>query len=155
MSLKIVAPNSQKQISQDYKENVCKTTGKSKSEIFSDYEVFSKFGHSSTQSKIYLFLNKNGPKNVNEISKFLKLSKAKTYSLLIYLQNKKIVIANSEKSIKFEAVPFEKAVHILVDAEKSRIDKLRNEIPYMISLWNMIPYDVSYKGFPTEKTIQI
>ena len=141
---KIVTQNSQKQISQYYKESFIL-----KSKIFSDYEVFSKFGLSSTQLKIYLFLSKNGPKNVNEISKFLKLSKAKTYSLLIYLQNKKIVIANSEKSIKFKAVAFKKTVHIFCNAEKDRIDKLQKETPYMITQWNMIPYGESYKGFPT------
>ena len=47
------------------------------------------------------------------------------------------------------------AVHTLVGAEKNHIDKLQNEIPYMTSQWNMIPYGESYKGFPTEKTIQV
>ena len=76
--------------------------------------------------------------------------------------SQKIVAPNSQEqnyqdykeSFILKSLVYE-AVHIFVDAEKSRIDKLLNEIPYMTSLWNMIPYGESFKGFPTEKTIQV
>ncbi len=115
----------------------------------------SRFDLSPTQAKIYVFLTKNNPKNLNEISKFLKLPKAKTYRLLNQLQDKGIIIANSKKPIKFEAIPFEKAVQILVDVKKSRINQLENEISYMISQWNMIPYGESYKGFPAGSIFEV
>ncbi len=115
----------------------------------------SRFDLSPTQAKIYVFLTKNNPKNLNEISKFLKLPKAKTYRHLNHLQNKGIIIANSKKPIKFEAIPFEKAVQILVDVKKSRINQLENEISYMISQWNMIPYGESYKGFPAGSIFEV
>jgi len=114
----------------------------------------SRFDLSPTQAKIYVFLTKNNPKNLNEISKFLKLPKAKTYSHLNHLQNKGIIIANSKKPIKFEAIPLEKAIQILVDVKKSHINQLENEISYMISQWNMIPYGESYKGFPAESIFE-
>jgi len=64
----------------------------------------SRFDLSPTQAKIYVFLTKNNPKNLNEISKFLKLPKAKTYRHLNHLQNKRIIIANSKKPIKFRSL---------------------------------------------------
>ncbi len=118
-------------------------------------ELISRFDLSPTQAKIYLFLIKNNPKNLNEISKFLKLPKAKTYRHLNHLQNKGIITANSKKPIKFEAIPLEKAIQILVDVKKSHINQLENEISYMISQWNMIPYGESYKGFPAGSIFQV
>jgi len=115
----------------------------------------SRFDLSPTHVKTYLFLIKNNPKNLNEISEFLKLPKAKTYRLLNHLQNKGIIIANSKKPIKFEAIPIEKAIQILVDVKKSRINQLEDETSYLISQWNMIPYDESYKGFPVENVSQV
>ncbi len=115
----------------------------------------SRFDLSPTQAKIYVFLTKNNHKNLNEISKFLKLPKAKTHRHLNHLQNKGIIIANSKKPIKFGAIPLEKAIQILVDVKKSHINQLENEISYMISQWNMIPYGESYKGFPIENISQV
>ena len=115
----------------------------------------SRFDLSPTQAKIYVFLTKNNPKNLNEISKFLKLPKAKTYRHLNHLQNKGIIIANSKKPIKFEAIPLEKAVRILVDVKKNHINQLENEISYMITQWNMIPYGESYKGFPAGSIFEV
>jgi len=115
----------------------------------------SRFDLSPTQAKIYVFLIKNNPKNLSEISEFLKLPKAKTIRLLNHLQNKGIIIADSKKPIKFKAIPFEKAVQILVDVKKSHINQLENEISYMVSQWNMIPYGESYKGFPIENISQV
>ncbi len=115
----------------------------------------SRFDLSPTQAKIYVFLLEDNPKKLNEISEFLKLPKAKTNSILNHLQNKGIIIANSKKPIKFEAIPFEKAIQILVDAKKCRINQLENEITYMISQWNMIPYGESYKGFPAGSIFEV
>jgi len=115
----------------------------------------SRFDISPTQAKIYVFLLKNNPKNLNEISEFLKIPKAKINRLLNHLQNKGIIIANSKKPIKLEAIPIEKAVQILVDTKKSRINELENEISYLISQWNMIPYGESYKGFPDGSIFEV
>jgi len=115
----------------------------------------SRFDISPTQAKIYVFLLKNNPKNLNEISEFLKIPKAKINRILNHLQNKGIIIANSKKPIKLEAIPIEKAVQILVDTKKSRINELENEISYLISQWNMIPYGESYKGFPAGSIFEV
>jgi len=70
---------------------------------------------------------------------------------------KKIVTQNSQIQISqyYKESPnlkslAEEEVHIFFDAERSRIDKLRNELPYMTTLWNMIPYGESYNGFPPD-----
>ena len=68
----------------------------------------------------------------------------------IVTQNSQIQISQYYKeSLNLKSLAQE-AVHIFFDAEKSRIDKLRNELPYMTTLWNMIPYGESYKGFPSD-----
>ncbi len=70
---------------------------------------------------------------------------------------KKIVTQNSQIQISqyYKESPnlkslAEEEVHIFFDAKKSRIDKLQNELPYMTTLWNMITYGESYKGFPLD-----
>ncbi len=65
---------------------------------------------------------------------------------------KSFILKSLVHELRFTAA---QVVHTLVDAEKNYIDKLQNEIPYMTTQWNMIPYGESFKGFPTEKTIQV
>ncbi len=42
-----------------------------------------------------------------------------------------------------------------MDAKKCRINQLENEITYMISQWNLIPYGESYKGFPAGSIFEV
>ncbi len=97
------------------------------------------FGLTQNQARVYLFLSKNTSKSAPDISKSLKIARTETYHLLNGLQSKGITIAAFGKPTKFQAVPFDKSINILVNNERVRIDELEKQTLYMISQWNMIP----------------
>ena len=113
------------------------------------------FGLTQNQARVYLFLSKNTSKSAPEISKSLKIPRTETYHLLNGLQSKGITIATFGKPTKFQAVPFEKAIGILVNNERTRIDELEKQTLYMISQWNMIPDTETDEALIKENRFQI
>lgn len=113
------------------------------------------FGLTQNQARVYLFLSKNSQKSAPEISKSLKIPRTETYHLLNGLQSKGITIATFGKPTKFQAVPFEKSIAILVSNERTRIDELEKQTLYMISQWNMIPDTEGEEALMKENRFQI
>ncbi len=112
-----------------------------------DYEMLveklrielSKFGLTANQSKVFLFLEKSGPNTATQVSKSLKIPRTETYHLLTNLQNRGIVLASFQHPIKFAALPLEKAINVLINAEKERVKQLENQEKSLIELWNVLP----------------
>ncbi len=103
-------------------------------------DELSKFGLTANQSKVYIFLGKYGSKSAPEVCKALKLPRTETYHLLTTLQNKGIVSATFQHPIKFFAEPLNKAIWVLVNAEKERINSLeKQEKEIVVGLWDSIP----------------
>src|SRR3989442_15656060 len=102
-------------------------------------EDLSQFGLTSNQSKVYIFLGKYGSKTAPEVCKSLKLPRTETYHLLTTLQNKGIVSATFQHPIRFSALPLKKAVWVLVNSEKERVNTLEKQEKSITELWNTIP----------------
>jgi len=102
-------------------------------------EDLAKFGLTANQAKVYIFLGKYGSKTAPEVCKSLKLPRTETYHLLTTLQNKGIVSATFQHPIRFTALPLEKAVWVLVNAEKERVNSLQQQEKSITELWNTIP----------------
>lgn len=102
-------------------------------------DELSKFGLTSNQSKVYIFLGKYGSKTAPEVCKALRLPRTETYHLLTTLQNKGIVSATFQHPIKFSATPLNKAIWSLVSAEKERVNTLEKQEDSIVELWNTIP----------------
>jgi sugar-specific transcriptional regulator TrmB len=98
-----------------------------------------KFGLTSNQAKVYIFLSKYGSKTAPEVCKALKIPRTETYHLLTTLQNKGTVSATFQHPIKFSALPLNKAVWILVNAERERVKDLEKQKEEIVTLWNDIP----------------
>lgn len=98
-----------------------------------------KFGLTSNQAKVYIFLSKYGSKTAPEVCKALKIPRTETYHLLTTLQNKGTVSATFQHPIKFSALPLNKAVWILVNAERERVKDLEKQKEDIVNLWNDIP----------------
>jgi len=113
------------------------------------------FGLTQNQARVYLFLSKNNSKSAPDISKSLKIARTETYHLLNGLQSKGITIAAFGKPTKFQAVPFDKSINILVNNERSRIDELEKQTLYMISQWNLIPDTETAEALIKENRFQI
>jgi len=113
------------------------------------------FGLTQNQARVYLFLSKNTTKSAPEISKSLRIPRTETYHLLNGLQSKGITIAAFGKPTKFQAVPFDKSINILVSNERTRLDELEKQSLYMISQWNMIPDTETDDALIKENRFQI
>lgn len=99
----------------------------------------SKFGLTQNQSKVFLHLEKYGPNTATQISKTLKVPRTETYHLLTNLQNKGIVSATFQHPIKFTALPLDKAIAALINAEKERVKNLETQEKSLVDLWNTLP----------------
>jgi sugar-specific transcriptional regulator TrmB len=102
-------------------------------------DELSKFGLTTNQCKVYIFLGKYGAKTAPEVCKALKLPRTETYHLLTTLQNKGIVSATFQHPIKFSAEPLTKAIWALVNAEKERVNTLEKQEKDIVQLWDSIP----------------
>jgi sugar-specific transcriptional regulator TrmB len=97
------------------------------------------YGLTSNQSKVFIYLGKYGSKTAPEVCKSLKLPRTETYHLLSALQNKGIVTATFQHPIQFTALPLNKAIWILVNAEKERVKSLERMEQGLSKLWDNIP----------------
>ena len=102
-------------------------------------EDLSQFGLTSNQSKVYIFLGKYGSKTAPEVCKSLKLPRTETYHLLTTLQNKGIVSATFQHPIRFSALSIDKAIGVLINAEKERVKNLESQEKNLVKLWAAIP----------------
>ena len=102
-------------------------------------EQLASFGLTDNESKVYVFLGKYGSHRALDTGKSLRLPRSEVYHILSSLQNKGIVSASFQHPIKFSAVQLDKAVLILINAEKERVKHLESKEKQMLELWNNIP----------------
>lgn len=100
---------------------------------------FAKFGLTTNQCKVYIFLGKYGSKTAPEVCRALKLPRTETYHLLTTLQNKGVVSATFQHPIKFSALPLTNALKSMIDTEKERVKKLENQEEELTKIWDSIP----------------
>ena len=98
-----------------------------------------KFGLTANQSKVYLFLGKNGTKTATEVFQALKLPRTETYQILSSLQSKGIVSAIIGHPVKFTAIEISEAISSIIDSEKQKIKKLEKQKAELIELWQTVP----------------
>lgn len=92
------------------------------------------------QLTIYLYLARAGEKKASEIAEAISLHRTETYRILRDLEKKGILFSVFEKPLKFTAVPLDKAIDLLVDAQKMKIKLLEKEKASLVELWLSIPH---------------
>lgn len=102
-------------------------------------KIFSQYGLTHNQSKIYLHLTKSSEKTASEISKTLKIPRTETYHLLNSLEEKGIVYSIFGKPYRFNAVPISDAINVLISNEKKRISELEAKKKTILSIWKTLP----------------
>ena len=90
-------------------------------------ETLSRFGLLKNEVKVYLYLARAGEMKAGDIAEAISLHRTETYRILREFEKRGIVFAIFEKPLKFTAVPLEKAVDLLVDAQKIEINLLEQE----------------------------
>ena len=113
------------------------------------------FGLTPNESKVYIFLAKHGNKRAVEIAKSIHVPRTETYHLLSSLQNKGLVTATFQHPIKFSAVPFEKAIKILINIEKEQLRNFERKEKDLLDLWTTIPDSPELDGAAEQEKFQI
>jgi sugar-specific transcriptional regulator TrmB len=102
-------------------------------------DTLSRFGLLKNEIRVYLYLARAGEKKAGEIAEAIALHRTETYRILRDLEKKGIVFSAFQKPLKFTAVPLEKAIDLLIDAQKMRIKLLEKEKAGLVDLWRSMP----------------
>jgi sugar-specific transcriptional regulator TrmB len=102
-------------------------------------DTLSRFGLLKNEIKVYLHLARVGEEKAGEIAEAISLHRTETYRILRDLEKKGIVFSIFEKPLKFTAVPLDKAIDLLVDAQKIKIKLLEQEKASVVELWSSMP----------------
>ena len=102
-------------------------------------ETLTRFGLLKNEIKVYMYLARAGEKKAGEIAESISLHRTETYRILRDLERKGIVFSIFEKPLKFTAVPLDKAIDLLVDAQKIKIRLLEQEKTSLVELWQSMP----------------
>ena len=102
-------------------------------------ETLARFGLLKNEIRVYLHLARVGQKKAGEIAEAISLHRTETYRILRDLERKGILFSVFEKPLKFTAVPIDKAIDLLVDAQKMRIKLLEKEKANIVELWLQMP----------------
>ncbi len=102
-------------------------------------DTLARFGLLKNEIRVYMYLARAGEKKAGEIAEKISLHRTETYRILRDLEKKGIVFSIFGKPLKFTAVPLDKAIDLLVDAEKIKIKHLEQEKTSLLELWQSIP----------------
>jgi HTH-type transcriptional regulator, sugar sensing transcriptional regulator len=102
-------------------------------------ETLSRFGLLKNEIRVYLYLARTGQMKAGDLSEAISLHRTETYRILRDLEKKGMVFSIFEKPLKFTAVPLDKAIDLLVDAQKIKIRLLEQEKPSLVELWQSMP----------------
>jgi len=102
-------------------------------------ETLTRFGLLKNEIRVYMYLARAGEKKAGEIAESISLHRTETYRILRDLEKKGIVFSIFEKPLKFTAVPLDKAIDLLVDAQKIKIKLLEQEKASVVELWQSMP----------------
>ena len=92
-------------------------------------------GLTRLDAEVYVYLAKKGPQTVVDLAKALNFSRKKIYDSLKKLQKKGIVTVNLEDCTVFYALPFEKALELLIKTEKQQTQLMQETKEVLLSTW--------------------
>jgi sugar-specific transcriptional regulator TrmB len=98
-----------------------------------------RLGLSKNETKVYIYIARTGEHKASEISEALSLHRTETYRILRDLEKKGLISSVFEKPLRFIATPFEKALEILIETKKMKIDLLEKRKESLVNLWLSLP----------------
>jgi sugar-specific transcriptional regulator TrmB len=102
-------------------------------------ETLTRYGLLKNEIRVFLYLARAGQKKAGEIAEAISLHRTETYRILRDLEKKGIIFSIFEKPLKFTTVPLDKAIDLLVDAQKMKVKQLEKEKATLVDLWLSMP----------------
>ena len=96
------------------------------------------YGLTNKEADIYIFLAKNLILTGGEISKRTKIARSLVYRILKNLQTKGLVEPTLESPTRFVAVPFDKALDLIIKTKKQEALKVEREKQDLLADWKTI-----------------
>jgi sugar-specific transcriptional regulator TrmB/pimeloyl-ACP methyl ester carboxylesterase len=96
------------------------------------------YGLTSKEADIYIFLAKHVILTAGEIAKQTKIARSLVYRILKKLQAKGLVEPTLESPTRFMAVPFDKALDLIINSRKQEALKVEREKQGLLEDWKTI-----------------
>ncbi|MEM3578966.1 MAG: helix-turn-helix domain-containing protein [Candidatus Bathyarchaeia archaeon] len=96
-------------------------------------------GLSKNEVKVYIYLARTGEHKASDISEALSLHRTETYRILRDLEKRGLVSSVFEKPLKFIATPFEKALDVLIETKRMKLNLLEKRRQNLINIWLSLP----------------
>lgn len=95
-------------------------------------------GLTQTDAQVYIFLATKGPKKASEVATALEINRQQIYRILNRLQNRGIIVKNNQRPTEFSALPFEKALNLLMKIKEEKAQALQKERENLLFSWKIM-----------------
>lgn len=95
-------------------------------------------GLSEGEIEVYVLLSSGGPQKAPDIACVLKMYEREIKQILEHLKIKGIVTENTRRPLWFEAIPFEKALDLLLKAHLKEARQIEQNKIEMLSQWKAL-----------------
>lgn len=79
------------------------------------------YGLTRNEARVLVFLAKTGPSKASEVARAVQINRTETYRTIRNLQRRGLVEATLERPVRFQSVPFDKCLQVLIDERKARL----------------------------------
>ena len=79
------------------------------------------YGLTRNEARVLVLLAKTGASKASEVARSVQINRTETYRTIRNLQRRGLVEATLERPVRFQSVPFDRCLQILVDERKARL----------------------------------
>jgi sugar-specific transcriptional regulator TrmB len=79
------------------------------------------YGLTRNEARVLVFLAKTGPSKASEVARAVQINRTETYRTIRNLQRRGLVEATLERPVRFQSVPFDRCLQVLIDERKARL----------------------------------
>jgi sugar-specific transcriptional regulator TrmB len=79
------------------------------------------YGLTRNEARVLVFLAKTGPAKASEVARTVQINRTETYRTIKNVQRRGLVEATLERPARYQSVPFDKCLQILIDERKARL----------------------------------
>ena len=79
------------------------------------------YGLTRNEARVLVFLAKTGPSKASDVARAVQINRTETYRTIRNLQRRGLVEATLERPVRFQSVPFDRCLRILIDERKARL----------------------------------
>ncbi len=79
------------------------------------------YGLTRNEARVLVYLAKTGPSKASEVARAVQINRTETYRTIKNVQRRGLIEATLERPVRFQSVPFDKCLQILIDERKARL----------------------------------